>query len=198
VWDQRGFEVDIARTPGLCRPANLPDRCPGEKYLIAEAADGARLLVFTVLGRQFMRQHVACPFATADRLLTEFKGRYDYALVEVHAEVTSEKIAMGWHLDGRASVVVGTHTHVATADARVLPQGTAYQTDTGMCGAHSGVIGREKEPVLTAFMDGMPRRFPVAEGDVRLNGLVVGLGENGLAVEAKRFEWSGGEGQVRV
>jgi metallophosphoesterase (TIGR00282 family) len=188
VWDQRGFDVEIGRTPGLCRPANLPECCPGARYLIVNSEDGTRLLVFTVLGRQFMRQHVACPFATADRLLRELSGEYDYALVEVHAEATSEKIAMGWFLDGRASVVVGTHTHVATADVRILTEGTAYQTDAGMCGAHSGVIGRERGAVLAAFFDGMPRRFPVADGDVRLNGLIVGLGENGRAVEAQRFE----------
>jgi metallophosphoesterase (TIGR00282 family) len=189
VWDQKGFPAEIENIPGICRPANLPSRCPGKTHLILQNAEGLRLLVFTVLGRQFMRQHVECPFGTAERLLTELKGQYDYSFVEIHAEVTSEKIAMGWFLDGRASVVVGTHTHVATADARVLPQGTAYQTDAGMCGPHEGVIGRDKQAVLGAFLDGMPRRFAIAENDVRLNGLLVTLGDAGLATAVERFEW---------
>jgi metallophosphoesterase (TIGR00282 family) len=191
VWDQKAFPAEIGSIPGICRPANLPSRCPGKTHLILQNAEGLRLLVFTVLGRQFMRQHVECPFDTAERLLTELKGQYDYSFVEIHAEVTSEKIAMGWFLDGRASVVVGTHTHVATADARVLPLGTAYQTDTGMCGPHEGVIGRDKQAVLGAFLDGMPRRFAIAEGDVRLNGLLVTLGDAGLAAAVERFEWRG-------
>jgi metallophosphoesterase (TIGR00282 family) len=189
VWDQKGFDIDIASIRGLCRPANLPKQCPGDTHLILTAPDGKRLLVFTVLGRQFMKQHVECPFATADRLLKELEGKYDYSLVEIHAEATSEKIAMGWFLDGRASVVVGTHTHVATADATVLPRGTAYQTDAGMCGPHEGVIGRDTQSVLGAFLDGMPRRFAVATEDVRLNGLLVTLNDEGFAADAGRFEW---------
>ncbi|MDR3229709.1 MAG: YmdB family metallophosphoesterase [Puniceicoccales bacterium] len=188
VWDQRGFEIEIATAPKICRPANLPAQCPGKTNIITTAPDGSRLLVFTVLGRQFMRQHVESPFDTADRLLRELAGQYDFALVEIHAEATSEKIALGWYLDGRAALVVGTHTHVATADTRVLPRGTAYQTDAGMCGPHEGVIGREVQPVLAAFLDGMPRRFPVAKSDCRLNGVLVTLGSDGLATAAERFE----------
>ncbi len=188
VWDQRGFDHEIAAIPKICRPANLPPQCPGATYVISEAADGARLLVFTVLGRQFMGPKADCPFATSDRLLKELAGQYDYALVEIHAEATSEKIALGWYLDGRAALVVGTHTHVATADVAVLPGGTAYQSDAGMCGPHHGVLGREIAPVLGRFLDGMPRRFPVAEADVRLNGCLVTLGENGRAAAATRFE----------
>jgi metallophosphoesterase (TIGR00282 family) len=189
TWDQRGFENEIAATPRLCRPANLPRRCPGDSYLIANAADGTRLLVFTVLGRQFMGPKADCPFETCDRLLDELAGRFDYAFVEIHAEATSEKIALGWYLDGRVAAVVGTHTHVATADVTVLPRGTAYQSDAGMCGPHTGVLGRDINAVLGRFLDGMPRRFPVATDDVRLNGCLVTLGEDGLACAANRFEW---------
>jgi len=189
VWGQRGFETEIVGYRKICRPANLEAQCPGATYQIATAGDGSRLLVFTVLGRQFMRHHTENPFTTADRLLRELAGEYDYALVEIHAECTSEKIALGWYLDGRAAVVVGTHTHVATADVCVLPRGTAYQTDAGMCGPHHGVIGREMEPVIGGFLDGMPRRFPVATGDVRLNGLLVTLAATGgIATGAERFE----------
>ncbi|MDR2863442.1 MAG: YmdB family metallophosphoesterase [Puniceicoccales bacterium] len=194
TWDQRGFDSDITATPKLCRPANLPKQCPGEPWFISTSADGARLLVFTVLGRQFMTPKTDCPFETSDRILRDLQGQYDYALVEIHAEATSEKVALGWYLDGRASLVVGTHTHVATADTRVLPRGTAYQTDAGMCGPHEGIIGREIAPVLGRFLDGMPRRLPVAEGDVRLNGCLVQLGEDGLACGANRFEWCEQEG----
>ncbi|MDR1818292.1 MAG: YmdB family metallophosphoesterase [Puniceicoccales bacterium] len=188
TWDQRGFDHEIAATPAVCRPANMPAQCPGAPFRIATGTGGSRLLVFTVLGRQFMRQHVACPFETADRLLRDLAGQYDAALVEIHAETTSEKIALGWFLDGRAAAVVGTHTHVATADARVLPRGTAHQTDAGMCGAHEGVIGRDTTAVIAAFLDGMPRRFDIATGDVRLNGLLVTVGDDGLATAAERFE----------
>lgn len=188
VWDQRGFENEIAATPKTCRPANLPAQCPGAPYLIIPSVDGIRLLIFTVLGRQFMGPKADCPLATADRILTELTGQYDYALVEIHAEATSEKIALGWHLDGRAALVVGTHTHVATADTTLLPNGTAYQTDAGMCGPHRGVLGRDTGAVIGRFLDGMPRRFPVAEGDVRLNGCLVTLGDNNTAVGISRFE----------
>ncbi|MDR0535451.1 MAG: YmdB family metallophosphoesterase [Puniceicoccales bacterium] len=191
VWGQKGFEKEIGAIPCLCRPANLPEGNPGAPYLLLDHPRGAgRLLVFTVLGRQFMRQHVACPFATADRILKELEGRYDCSLVEIHAEATSEKIALGWHLAGRASIVVGTHTHVATADACVLPGGTAYLTDAGMCGPHEGVIGRSKEAAIGAFLDGIPRRLDVATGDVRLNGFLAELDDAGRATSALRVEWS--------
>jgi calcineurin-like phosphoesterase len=144
--------------------------------------------VFTVLGQTFMRGKTDCPFAKADALLEMHAGHYDAAFVEIHGEVTSEKIAMGWHLDGRAAAVVGTHTHVATADNRVLPGGTAYQTDAGMCGAHEGVIGRDKEAVIQAFLDGLPRRFEIAEGDVRINGCLITYDEaQKRAVAVSRF-----------
>jgi metallophosphoesterase (TIGR00282 family) len=172
VWDQRGFEAEIGGIDRICRPANLPSACPGRDRLIVEAG-GFRLGVFTVLGRQFMGPKVDCPFLTADRLLAEMKGQADAVLVEIHAEATSEKIALGWYLDGRALVVVGTHTHVPTADACVLPQGTAYLTDAGMTGPYASVLGREVAPVIGRFLDGMPRKFGVAGGDVRISGALI-------------------------
>ena len=172
VWDQRGFETEIGGIDRVCRPANLPSACPGRDRLIVEAG-GFRLGVFTVLGRQFMGPKVDCPFLTADRLLAEMKGQADAVLVEIHAEATSEKIALGWYLDGRALVVVGTHTHVPTADACVLPQGTAYLTDAGMTGPYASVLGREVAPVIGRFLDGMPRKFGVAGSDVRISGALI-------------------------
>lgn len=188
VWDQKNFDRELPALERVCRPANLPAAQPGRDRLTLTGADGFRLLVFTVLGRTFMGPKADCPFLTADRLLAEEAGRFDGALVEIHAEATSEKIALGLHLAGRASVVVGTHTHVATADAAVLAGGTAYQTDAGMCGPHAGVIGREASPVIARFLDGMPRPMPVAAGDVRLCGLLVTLDAAGRAVAAERFE----------
>ncbi len=174
VWDQRGWEHEIDGFERVCRPANLPAGCPGREHVVIEKK-GFRLAVFTVLGRTFLNMKSDCPFVAADRKLTETVGggSADAALVEIHAEATSEKIALSWHLDGRALAVVGTHTHVPTADAVVRPKGTAYLTDAGMTGPYHSVLGRQVEPVVGRFLDGMPRRFGVAEEDVRLCGVMV-------------------------
>lgn len=174
VWDQRGWETEIARIDRVCRPANLPSGCPGRDHLILET-NGFRLAVFTLLGRNFMGMKAECPFLAADAmcLKTVGAGSADAALVEIHAEATSEKQGMGWYLDGRAAAVLGTHTHVPTADACILPQGTAFMCDVGMTGPYASVLGREVEPVLARFLDGMPRKFAVAQNDVRLSGAVV-------------------------
>lgn len=185
VWDQKGWETEIEACDRVCRPANLPPGNPGRTHLLLERG-GFRLLVFTVLGRNFMGPKVDCPFAVADRLLAEQAGRHDGSLVEVHAEATSEKQALGWHLAGRATAVLGTHTHVATADAGVLPGGTAFQCDVGMTGPHRSVLGREIEPVIARFRDGRPRRFNVAAEDVRLSGTLV---ECDAAGRARSVEW---------
>lgn len=189
TWDQRGFDCALPRLEKICRPANYYSGLPGADHLVAEDEDGFRLLIFTVLGQTFMRGKTTCPFAKADEILEKLAGTYDAAFVEIHGEVSSEKIAMGWHLDGKAAAVIGTHTHVATADNRVLPAGTAYQTDAGMCGAHDGVIGREKNVVIESFLDGLPRRFEIAEGDVRLCGCLISYDETrSRAVAVERVE----------
>lgn len=168
VWDQKGFEKDIVELEQVCRPANLPASCPGRTHVILER-DGLRLAVFTVLLRQFVAMKAECPFLAADRLLTELGSFADLFVVEAHGEATSEKLAFGRYLDGRASMVVGTHTHVPTADACVHPGGTAYLTDAGMTGPYDSVIGREAQPIIERFLDGLPKRFPVASGDVRIS-----------------------------
>jgi len=185
VWDQKGFEHDITGIDRVCRPANLPTACPGRDHLIIEK-NGFRLLIFTVLGRSFMGAKADCPFLCADALLQKHAGQFDGALVEVHAEATSEKQALGWHLDGRATAVLGTHTHVATADASLLRRRTAFMCDVGMTGPHESVLGREIEPVLGRFLDGMPRRFEVAAGDNRLSAALVEFAKSG---RAERLEW---------
>lgn len=171
VWDQRGFDSDIGSLERVCRPANLPPGAPGRPWLIVER-EGIRLGVFTVLGRHFMPPR-DCPFRAADQALREMADGTDAVLAEIHAEATSEKIAFGRYLDGRAAAVVGTHTHVPTADATVFAGGTAYITDVGMTGPYDSVLGREVQPVLHKFLDGLPRRFDVATGDVRLSGALV-------------------------
>jgi calcineurin-like phosphoesterase len=140
--------------------------------------EGKRLGVFTVLGRNFMGMKAECPFVAASRITAELEDKCDAILVEVHMEATSEKIAMCWFLDGRVAAVLGTHTLVPTADACVLPKGTAYLTDAGMTGPYKSVLGREIEPVVSRFLDGMPRRFEVATGDVRLSAALVRYDEN--------------------
>jgi metallophosphoesterase (TIGR00282 family) len=172
VWDQRGWESDITRIERVCRPANLPASNPGWDHLIIETR-GFRVAVFTVLGRQFMGLKADCPFLCADRMIEQLRGQADAIVVEVHAEATSEKIALGWHLDGRVTAVLGTHTHVPTADACILPKGTAFICDVGMTGPYASVLGRQVAPVLGKFIDGLPRRFEVATEDVRLSGALI-------------------------
>jgi len=172
VWDQRGWENEIGQIEHVCRPANLPPSNPGWDHLIIEKR-GFRLAVFTVLGRTFMGLKADCPFLCADRMIEQLKAQADAIIVEIHAEATSEKQALGWHLDGRVTAVLGTHTHVPTADACVLPKGTAFMCDVGMTGPYASVLGREVHPVVARFMDGMPRRFEVASADVRLSGALI-------------------------
>lgn len=185
VWDQKGFEHEITTFDRVCRPANLPPGNPGRDHLIVEK-HGFRLLVFTVLGRSFMGLKAECPFLAADALLAKHAGRFDGALVEIHAEATSEKQALGWHLDGRVTAVLGTHTHVATADTSLLRQQTAFMCDVGMTGPHESVLGREIAPVVGRFLDGLPRRFEVATGDNRLSAALVEFTKSG---RAERLEW---------
>lgn len=172
VWDQRGWETEITQVDRVCRPANLPSRCPGWDHVIVEAR-GFRVAVFTVLGRSFMNMKADCPFQTADRMIEQLKAQADAIIVEIHAEATSEKQALGWYLDGRVTAVLGTHTHVPTADACVLPKGTAFMCDVGMTGPYHSVLGRSIEPIVQRFIDGMPRRFDVATEDVRLSGAMI-------------------------
>lgn len=172
VWDQRGWENEIGQIEHVCRPANLPKSNPGWDHLIIEKR-GFRVAVFTVLGRTYMNLKADCPFLCADRMIEQLKAQADAIIVEIHAEATSEKIALGWHLDGRVTAVLGTHTHVPTADAQVLPKGTAFMCDVGMTGPYASVLGRDVNAVVARFLDGMPRRFEVATEDVRLSAALI-------------------------
>ena len=185
VWDQRGWETEIATMDQVCRPANLPKSNPGWDHVIIEKR-GFRVAMFTVLGRTFMGLKADCPFHCADRMIEQLRSQADAIVVEIHAEATSEKIALGWHLDGRVTAVLGTHTHVPTADACVLPKGTAFMCDVGMTGPYASVLGREVAPVVAKFIEGMPHRFEVAEGDVRLSGALVEISAS--TTRAKKIE----------
>ena len=157
----------------ILRPANYPPMASGKGVTVLEDRKGRRVGVINLLGRVFIQQHTDCPFRVVDDILTSLAGETDVIVVDMHAEATSEKVAMGWYLDGRVTAVVGTHTHAQTADERVLPKGTAYITDLGMTGPHDSVLGRDKERVIKALVTGMPTHFDVAEGDVRINGVVI-------------------------
>ncbi|MEZ5403126.1 MAG: TIGR00282 family metallophosphoesterase [Bryobacteraceae bacterium] len=172
VWDRREIYDYIDRQPLLLRPANYPPDDPGKGMHVLKARDGTRCAVINLQGRTHMLP-IDCPFRKADELLASLPAEVKVRFVDFHAEATSEKIAMGWHLDGRVTAVVGTHTHVPTADARVLPNGTAYLTDAGMTGPYDSVIGVEKEPVLLKFVRGMPVRMEAARGRPELHGVVV-------------------------
>lgn len=174
VWDQRGWEHEITEIDRVCRPANLPAKCPGWDHLIIQAR-GFRVAVFTVLGRSFMNMKADCPFQAADRMIEQLRPQADALVVEIHAEATSEKQALGWYLDGRVTAVLGTHTHVPTADAAVLPKGTAFMCDLGMTGPYASVLGRNTDAIVQRFIDGMPRRFEVATDDVRLSGALIAI-----------------------
>lgn len=174
VWDQMSFNNEIETLESVCRPANLPDSNPGRDRLMIEKG-GFKIGIFTVLGRSFMGPKVSCPFQTASSLVEEMKNNVDAIVVEIHAETTSEKEAMGWHLDGLVSIVFGTHTHVPTSDGRILKDGTAYQTDLGMTGPRESVLGREINACLSRFIDGMPRKCPVASEDVGMQGCLIKL-----------------------
>ena len=163
----------------IVRPANFPDSNPGRGHTIVDAA-GMKVAVLNLSGSLYLRVEVS-PFPAADRILEELSGRADAVIVDFHAELTSEKVAMGWHLDGRAAAMLGTHTHVPTADARVLPGGTAYITDVGMTGSRAGIIGVRREQALEAFRTQMPIRFETADEDVWVMGALIDVGDDGLA-----------------
>ena len=188
VWDQMNFDREIDQLDFVCRPANLPASNPGRDHLVVNSAD-FRVGLFTVLGRTFMGPKVNCPFETADRLIEKLKSETDAIVVEIHAETTSEKEAIGWFLDGRVNLVFGTHTHVPTADGRILKGGTAYQSDLGMTGPRESVLGRDIEACVGRFVDGLPRKCPVAQGDVGTQGGILEIdSESGTTQSFERVE----------
>ncbi len=175
----------LDREERIVRPANYPKGSPGRGHTVVER-DGMRLGVVNLSGLVFL-QAVRSPFAEADAVLAELRDRADAVLVDIHAEATSEKVAMGWHLDGRVTACVGTHTHVPTADARVLPGGTAYVTDVGMTGPRGGVIGVKREQALERFLSLTNVRFETSEEDPWLNALLVEADGEGRATAVEQL-----------
>jgi len=192
VWDKREALPYLDAEPRLLRPANFPAGVPGHGSFVARARDAQPVAVINLMGRVFMTA-IDDPFAAALREVDAVRDRCRVIIVDFHAEATSEKIAMGWHLDGKATAVIGTHTHVQTADERILPGGTAYITDVGMTGPHDSVIGTEKEAALRRFRTGLPARLDPATGDPRLHGVVVTVDPGtGKAVRVERLSLSAG------
>jgi metallophosphoesterase (TIGR00282 family) len=190
IWDKKEAIAYIGVEPRLLRPANYPAGVPGQGSYLARTADGRTVGVINVMGRVFMSS-IDDPFAVVLREIEAMGQRTRVMFVDFHAEATSEKMAMGWHLDGKVAAVVGTHTHVQTADERILPKGTAYLTDVGMTGPHDSVIGVEIEAALGRFLSGMPARFETASANPRLNAVVVDADErSGLATSIDRLSYS--------
>ncbi len=184
VWDQRQFLNDIELVPFAIRPINLAPGNPGRGWVVVKD-----VLVVNAIGRTFMAP-TDDPFRAMDGLLDQLgRGAPRVRVLDWHAEATSEKVAMGWHLDGRFSAVVGSHTHVPTADPRVLPQGTAHVSDTGMVGPRDSVLGVDKDIIVARFRDGVPRRFEVASGPVQFNSVVIDVDEaSGRARSIERLD----------
>jgi len=186
IWDKREIYDYFPHQPRLLRPANYVDELPGYGMVVMEARNGVSCAVINLQGRAHMPP-IDCPFRKADRLLGELSSDVKVRLVDFHAELTSEKMAMGWHLDGRVSAMIGTHTHVPTADARILPNGTAYQTDVGMTGPYHSVIGVDKDIILQRFLTQLPVRMEAARHGAELHSVIVEVDENtGRATSIRR------------
>jgi metallophosphoesterase (TIGR00282 family) len=189
IWDRREVLPLLESEPRLLRPANYPDPAPGAGVHLFNHPEVGPVAIVNLMGRLFM-QHVDDPFRAIDDILDELNGRARLILVDFHAEATSEKVAFGWHVDGRVTAVVGTHTHVPTADERVLPGGTAYISDVGMTGPYDSVIGVDKAAVLERFRTQRPVRFSPAERDGRLCAVLIEADQNtGRAASIRRIEW---------
>jgi len=175
----------LETTDNIARPLNFSEQAAGRGYALYKTAKGPTVGVVALIGRLFMRP-ADCPYNAIDRLLPQLRDKADIIFVDFHAEATSEKVAMGYHLDGRVSCCFGTHTHVVTADERILPAGTAYITDIGMTGAHDSVLGRGAASVLKSFRTGMPYPFEIATGDVRISAILVAVDSG--TTRAERIE----------
>lgn len=183
VWDKKELYPYLnSPVVPMIRPANFTPEAPGRGYCVIDGPKGVKIGVVCLLGRTFMKYMVDCPFKTLDRVLAEITSAVKIVIVDMHAEATSEKITMGWFADGKVSAVLGTHTHIPTADETVLPKGTAYITDVGMTGPYDSVIGQKKEIILERYLTGLPNKFEVATGEGTLCGVLLDIDETtGLA-----------------
>ena len=192
IWKKKEIYPYLDEHSHLIRPANYPAGAPGRGWCTWQNESGLKALIVNIQGRVFMPSHVEDPFRSVDAIYREWAHHSPVIIVDMHAEATSEKNAMGWHLDGRASIVYGSHTHVQTADERILPGGTAYITDVGMCGPLDSVIGMERESVIKGFLTQLPRQFEVAQDNVVLQGIIVDVDDKtGKAQEIRRLRVPG-------
>ena len=174
---QQSCAATALENPKIIRPLNYPNAAPGNGWTIVETAAGIKVAVINLIGRVFMKP-VDCPFKAVENILEEIRQQTKIIVVDIHAEATSEKIAMGWFLDGQVSAVCGSHTHVQTADNRILANGTACLTDLGMTGAHDSILGCEVEPVMNHFLTGMPNRYKIAKENVWLTGALIDIDDS--------------------
>ncbi len=194
TYRKRDIIKTLETSDNIARPANYSEPAAGSGFGIYKTSKGPTVAVVVLIGRLFMKP-ADCPYNTIDRILPQLKQKADIIIVEFHAEATSEKIAMGYHLDGRVSLCFGTHTHVVTADERIMPKGTAYITDIGMTGAHDSVLGRGVESVLKSFRTQMPFPFEIATGNVKINSILVTVDSNTKKAERIRRITIGADGE---
>lgn len=188
IWKRKEIMDYIQTSRKLLRPANYPPDVPGFGSTIVQSESGTDVGVINLMGRVFM-QAIECPFRAGKKEVEKLKQKARIIIVDMHAEATSEKVALGWYLDGSVSAIIGTHTHIQTADEKILPNGTAFISDAGMTGPYDSVIGRKKEQILTRFLTQMPARFEMAEGDVQLHGVILDIDEKtGKANSIKRIQ----------
>jgi metallophosphoesterase (TIGR00282 family) len=186
IWDKKEIFDYLPRQPKLLRPANYPAETPGQGVIVASSRQAIPCAIINLQGRTYMPD-TDCPFRKADQILRDLDPSVKVRFVDFHAEVTSEKMAMGWYLDGRVSGMVGTHTHIPTADTRILPGGTAYQTDVGMTGPYDSVIGVKKELILQRFLTSLPVRMEASKGSPELHSVILEVDEStGKAISMRR------------
>ncbi|MFH0877763.1 MAG: TIGR00282 family metallophosphoesterase [Candidatus Omnitrophota bacterium] len=189
VWRRPEVIEILMKEQHVLRPANFPKVTPGRGSTVFTTNQGAKIGVVCLLGQVFIDAMVESPFRVVQEELADLRKETPVVIVDIHAEATSEKVALGWFLDGEVSAVLGTHTHIQTADERLLPKGTAYITDVGMTGPYDSVIGRKKEKIIERFLTGMPTRFELGVADVQLHGVVVDIDEKtGKAISIKRLQ----------
>src|ERR1700731_2415489 len=191
IWDQKDILSFIDPEPRLLRPVNYPEGAPGSGSIVLETAKG-KVGVINVQGRTFMQPILENPFSAVEAAVTKMRSQTANIIVDAHGETTSEKIALGRFLDGKGSAVIGTHTHVQTADEQIFPGGTAFLCDAGMCGPVNSILGRAIDPIVNRFVSNMPAAFPVAGGEVRLRGALIEIDENtGRALSIRRVDEPG-------
>jgi metallophosphoesterase (TIGR00282 family) len=187
IWDQKEVLPYIDTEPRLLRPINYPEKTPGQGSIVLETPKG-KVGVINVQGRTFMQPILENPFRALDQAVAEMQRETRTIFVDAHAETTSEKIAIGRFLDGRVSAVIGTHTHVQTADEQIFPDGTAFLCDAGMCGPSESILGRAVEPIIARFVTNLPVQFPVAKGAIKIHGVLIDIDETtGRAVKIERI-----------